>query len=222
MTKNSGIYVFRSLFDGVCYVGQSAALNVRKSNHFSALRNKVHPNKRFQLCYETHGEENIEYSVVEFCEIDVLFEREKFWIEKIGWGNLFNVKDAVKNALFGKKQSKDVIAKRVAKLIGKTRTQEQKDRISKGNTGKRHTEEFKKAISQRMKERVIDDKTKLKMSESAKKRAPISQETKDKISAALIGKKRAKHTKEQSLAKSFRQIGKKHKAHVFSASKTIQ
>lgn len=57
-------------------------------------------------------------------------------------------------------------------------------KMSKAQTGRKHTEESKK-----------------KMSESWKSREPVSQETKDKISATLTGRKLSEETK-QKLSKS--------------------
>ena len=64
-----------------------------------------------------------------------------------------------------------------------------------GPIGCKHTEEFRKKMSELHKDKHPSNDTRKKMSESAKNRPPITEEHRIKISEALTGKKRGSYTK---------------------------
>lgn len=109
------------------------------------------------------------------------------------------------------------------------RPQEVKDKISKSNTGKKHSEETKKRLSELAKNRIVSDETRVKLGtwkegrrsgrlgktnseESNKSRSEklrgrkVSDEQKKAISEANSGRK---HTEEHRKKNSLARIGKK-------------
>ena len=80
-----------------------------------------------------------------------------------------------KNPMFGKKQSRELIEKRVSQFRGKPRSEETRRKIglanSIANKGKKHSEEHRRKISQANKGR---------------KGEPWSKEMRESISSAII------------------------------------
>lgn len=84
MTRSlAGIYKITNNLTGKCYVGQSKNVFEREIEHFTALRRKRHPNKDMQRDWNKSNR-GFRFNVIEFCAIDKLNEREKYWIEALG------------------------------------------------------------------------------------------------------------------------------------------
>lgn len=83
MTKSpSGIYKITNLANNQVYIGQSENMFLRRKQHFVALRHGSHPNAQMQKDYTTQRGHYFRWDVVEYCEINNLNEREKYWIDK--------------------------------------------------------------------------------------------------------------------------------------------
>jgi len=78
----SGIYKITNQLNGKCYVGQSKNVYEREAEHFTALRRKRHPNKQMQKDWNKSNR-GFRFDVIEWCGINDLNEREKYWIEKL-------------------------------------------------------------------------------------------------------------------------------------------
>jgi hypothetical protein len=148
------------------------------------------------------------------------FEREKFYIQKIGRrdlgkGPLVNLTDGgeggsnpsestrekMRIAHTGKVQSEETIAKRISKTTGLKRSKEFGEQISerqKGEKnhfyGKKFTQEHKEKIGKASKGRTHTEETKKKMSEAQKNK---SEETRKKLSEAHKGKTKFKNEEER-------------------------
>ena len=79
----SGIYQIKNLVNGKMYLGQSVDIRTRWWQHKSQLRLNKHINTYLQNSWNKYGEDNFEFSVIEFCEIDKLDEREIYWINEL-------------------------------------------------------------------------------------------------------------------------------------------
>ena len=77
----SGIYKITNLKNGKVYIGQSKNIFERKLQHFTALHTHWHENTQMQKDWnkDSHG---FRWDVVEYCPLNKLNEREKFWIDK--------------------------------------------------------------------------------------------------------------------------------------------
>lgn len=78
----SGIYKITNLSNGKIYIGQSQNMFIRRTEHWTALRRNAHPNKEMQKDWNKNNR-SWRFDVVEYCSIDKLNEREKYWIEKL-------------------------------------------------------------------------------------------------------------------------------------------
>ena len=77
----SGIYKIENIINGKFYIGSSYNLSHRKSTHFYDLRNNKHRNIHLQRSFNKWGEESFGFSILEECSIELLIEREQFYID---------------------------------------------------------------------------------------------------------------------------------------------
>jgi group I intron endonuclease len=78
----SGIYQIKNLVNGKIYIGQSLNVKYRLNGHLSSLKRNKHENYHLQNSFNVYGENQFSFSVIEYCEVDNLDEREKFWINQ--------------------------------------------------------------------------------------------------------------------------------------------
>lgn len=92
--RTSGIYLCRCVDNDRCYVGQSKDLYIRINHaHIPQLRGNRHGNNYMQHSWNKYGESSFEWEVLEYCPVELLNEREKYWIEKLNtqFPNGFNL-----------------------------------------------------------------------------------------------------------------------------------
>lgn len=79
--KLVGIYLITNNINNKGYIGQSTDLKHREYSHLSCLRRNKHNNKHLQYAWNKYGEENFEFIIIEYCNVDIIDERECHWIE---------------------------------------------------------------------------------------------------------------------------------------------
>lgn len=85
MTKGaySGIYQIENKVTGKLYVGSAWNCWLRKTGHFNKLRANKHHSIKLQRSFNKYGEENFKFSIIEFCDEELLLNREQFWLDKL-------------------------------------------------------------------------------------------------------------------------------------------
>ncbi len=78
-----GIYQIENIINEKIYIGSSIDIEKRIYKHLWLLRNNHHDNNHLQNSYNEHGEENFEFSVLEYCDVDNLVGRENYYIESM-------------------------------------------------------------------------------------------------------------------------------------------
>ncbi len=90
----SGIYLISASQGAKCYVGSSKNIRTRLADHWCALKNNRHTNKKLQNHFNKYGESSLVFSILERCEISLLEEKEIYYALKIKpWFNVIkNIK----------------------------------------------------------------------------------------------------------------------------------
>ena len=77
-----GIYKFTNLINGNAYIGQASNIDRRYREHISRANNSNNKeyNSVFHKALRKYGLENFSFEILEECSIEILNEREQYWI----------------------------------------------------------------------------------------------------------------------------------------------
>ena len=81
--KKCGIYCIENLINEKKYIGLSKDIERRISDHKNYLRKNKHINDHLQFAWNTYGESNFNFRIIELCDENMLREREIYYINKI-------------------------------------------------------------------------------------------------------------------------------------------
>lgn len=81
LKEKCGIYMFFNMKSGKRYVGSSVDIYNRIHEHVHNLNNNKAHNAHFQNSWNKHGEEAFIFCVLEYCEPEIRFEREQYYID---------------------------------------------------------------------------------------------------------------------------------------------
>ena len=147
----SGIYKITCLANQKIYIGSTANLQRRSSQHFRELKNNNHCNKYMQRAFSKYGENNFTFEIVELVKDSAnLVNREQYYMDTLEVYNKkigYNMCPAA-GSLLGTKRTKEQVEKIRRANIGKKRTPEQNKRTSELAKGRKHTEEAKNKIGE--------------------------------------------------------------------------
>lgn len=170
----SGIYKITNLTNQMFYIGSSQDLIKRWRDHRSVLNVNTHKNIYLQNAWNKYGEDNFEFEILEIVHIDLLIEREQHWINftkcydrTIGYnlsptagncaGFIHTQETKAKLSALRKDKPRTEKAKAAIKEGWKKRkergpvSEETRAKMRTAQLGKKHTEEFKRKMSERLK-----------------------------------------------------------------------
>lgn len=81
--NQSGVYKISFLGSSKFYIGSAVNLKKRRANHLSDLRLKKHPNNYMQNMYNKYGEDNYRFTVLEFCDVELLIIKEQSYMDEL-------------------------------------------------------------------------------------------------------------------------------------------
>jgi group I intron endonuclease len=117
--KKSGIYMIKNIITGEKYIGSSVTLGKRWSSHTRHLERKIHCNPKLQSSYNKYGDEAFVFGVVEFTDVETLFDREQYYYDF--HKPEFNLSTVAKSPFTGIKLSAEHKRKCSLALIGKNK-----------------------------------------------------------------------------------------------------
>ena len=82
MKKEPGIYKIEQISSKKVYIGSSKNMYKRCHRHMSELRHGKHFNLFLQRAFNKYGEDDFKVDCIEICSVDLLEEREQFYIDK--------------------------------------------------------------------------------------------------------------------------------------------
>lgn len=206
-TPVSGIYVILNTKNGKMYLGQTQNCRNRWMSHKSKLNKGCHENKHLQAAWIKYGGKMFKFSILEYCPIDHLNEREQHFINiYTAKGLCYNIVLDVKAPMRGLSHSDETRKKislaqkgkpfndehlRNLREANKYKSEEHRQKLRDVNLGKKHTDETKQKISELSQN--MSEETKRKIGEKSKGNTHNigrvhTDETKHKISLANKGK----------------------------------
>ncbi len=111
-TKKSGIYFIINKVNNNFYIGSAKNLYERFHQHRNKLRKNKHPNNYLQNAYNKYKEENFIFIVKEYCELDIRFVREQYYIDK--YKPKYNI-DLIVNPVFQSESKRKKISETLKK-----------------------------------------------------------------------------------------------------------
>lgn len=147
--QETGIYKITAP-SGKFYIGSASSFKKRWDEHKRQLKLGTHHSRQLQSAYKKYGLDGLAFDVLEFCRRKDLIAREQSWLDAM--------------------QPQYNSAKIAGSNFGIKRSAETCEKIRYANTGKTHSEDAKR-----------------KMSEAAKKRPKFSEETRRKMSESRTG-----------------------------------
>ena len=168
--KKSGIYMFENTINGKRYIGSSDNLNRRFSYYFNV--NYLLKNKCMAICCALikHGFSKFSLTILEYCEVSELLEREKYWWKL--FKPEYNIAQDPSAPFSGRKhsdKSKTIMsdAKKIHNPGGF------KPGENHPNYGQTLSDETKTKISDTKKGRNLSDETKTKIQDAQPTSQPI-------------------------------------------------
>ncbi len=78
--KKSGVYCIENIVNHKKYIGQSIDVNDRWGRHINELKHNRHHNDYLQKSWNKYTENNFNFYILEYCDIDSLDKKEIHWI----------------------------------------------------------------------------------------------------------------------------------------------
>jgi group I intron endonuclease len=191
-----GIYLIYCLANQRVYIGQSKSIKKRLAVHQLKLKGNKHANTYLQNAYNKYGVDMFVFRPCEYPEdtsMENLTLREQYWIDQFDAMNPrrgFNMKEAGPAGAHKEETKKRLseVGKGNQNAKGSIRSEEDKAKQSasrKGRVAPNKGVPMSEEQKQKMIGRTYTEESRKKMSESAKNKPPMSEETRAKISASL-------------------------------------
>lgn len=199
-----GIYGIRQ--DGlIVYVGQSINIENRYRQHIYNLRTNQHSSPYFQNAYNKYGIKPFDYIILEITTKEQLTNREQYYMDM--YKPKYNYAPVAGSRL-GSKQTPEAIEKVRKVHLGRKNTEETKDKMRKAALGNKRN--LGRKLTEETKAKMRETLAAKKAAGVKRKRKPMSEETKRKISEAQRGKPR-EYAKNPRSAETKRKISESQK-----------
>lgn len=150
----SGIYKIQNLVNNKIYIGSAVNLSRRKNSHSHYLRKNKHPNIHLQRSYNKYNEEDFMFSVIEKCSLEVLIDKEQFYIDTLKPD--YNI-CKIAGSSIGRKPTKETINKMKESHSKRdcSHSNETKIKMSQSHKGKTLSKQHKEKLSKSLCKPII-------------------------------------------------------------------
>ncbi len=212
--KIIGIYAIKNNTNNKLYIGQSQTLKRRISTHKNNLMKNKDSCIYLQRAWNQDGKEKFEFYIVEECAIELLDERETYWIKElhshasengynISWGG-----DAPMRNRKHSDETKIKMSKNSPRYnLGRKMSDEQKKKLSEDRIGDKHW-----AWGTKHSPETIEKMKKNNVKTSLGKKA--TNETREKQSKASFGKNKLRKTSTSYKGVNFHKVSGKWRARI--------
>lgn len=189
---NSGVYVIINIENNNFYIGSFCLLNKRILRHINRLKSNKHENRYLQNSWNKYDSSNFKFEILEECEKEDLIKREQYYIDILV--PQYNICKKADSCL-GRKRTEEFKNKMSKIMAGRKPSKETIEAVIKYNTGRSLNEVQKKKISESNKGRISPMKGKNHSLETIKKIRewsrlnPLSNEQKKHLASFHIGEK---------------------------------
>lgn len=176
--KTMCVYRISCLPNGNCYIGSTIDRDKRWYHHKRSLRRSNHHNLLLQRAWNKYGADAFQFEVIEnVADASMLIEREAYWINEL--------RPAFNRSLSTHAHSRGL---KMGPL-----SEERRAKISRANTGKRHSEEERAKMRGR---RVGVNLTAIQLANlrPREKGEPLSMSAREKLSQIQRGRKLSAET----------------------------
>lgn len=146
-----GIYCFVNATNGNTYVGSAKNLRIRLKGHYLGTRS----NLILQKAISKYGISQFYFVVLEYCEIEDLIKREQYYIDQLD--PIYNILRTAGSSLGYQhtEEYKELFSGENHPLFGKSHTELTKSQIRESMLGSTRSEEVKKKISDSLKSKDL-------------------------------------------------------------------
>lgn len=146
-----GIYCFVNATNGNTYVGSAKNLRIRLKGHYLGTRS----NLILQKAISKYGISQFYFVVLEYCEIEDLIKREQYYIDQLN--PIYNILKVAGSSLGYRhtEEYKELFSGEKHPFFGKTHTESTKNQIRESMLGSTRSEEVKKKISDSLKSKDL-------------------------------------------------------------------
>lgn len=214
--NESGIYLITSKIKPYrCYIGSASNFTKRWRCHLSSLKRNKHHSRKLQNHFNKYKIEDLSFSIIEECSVNNLIIREQFYIDS--YNPYFNIcplagrTSGVIKTLETCRKISDAKKGKCSPRKGQKQSQATKDKLRILNTGKIMSEEIKNKISKSLIGRVFTKDHCNKISEGSKGKAKTAQHIENnRLAQPFLGKKKGPMSDENKKKVSEARKGKPH------------
>jgi len=136
LKDKTGVYIIKNTINNKVYVGSAKCLNKRIKDHIKRLKYKKHENSYLQNHYNKYLN-SIYFEVLCFCDLDILIQKEQFYIDLYKSyirKNGFNI-NHIANSRIGSKHSMETKNNFSINRKGKKKSDDTKNNMSEVKKG---------------------------------------------------------------------------------------
>lgn len=188
LLNKAGIYQIVNTINNKRYIGQAQKIRTRNLKHKRLLQKKCHPNKHLQSAWNKYGADVFDFQVIEYCTIEELDEKERYYIYKYQANNKdfgYNIRiecltnRGLKWSEEQRRRMREVI-ETVPYYHNHTISEKTRQRCIEANRNRIWTEEERKQQSIRLKGTKVQDTSNMKKAQRGENN-PSAILTEDKV-----------------------------------------